>query len=426
MRSTITVLALALALAALPASAQFPINTTFMDSNSSGWIISSYAGSNFTPCLTSGNAACGNDPVGQGWLRLTDNVAQANGEAGYAYFNTAFPSTQGFAVDFEYVSWGGTGADGIGVILFDGSTSTFQVGAPGGSFGYAADFDNSTGCQYGGTYTDPGLSNGFLGFALDEYGNFQEPADRCKNGGPGQTPESISLRGPGNGDNSGTNYQFIAGTATLIPAIDSPGGTMRPAQTTYYRHVIIYVTPNGGGTINYTVKWMTSLFGTFSTVLQGTYTLPTGYTMPSTLKLGFTSSTGGSTNFHEIRNVKVSYPADLAVTKTHSGTPGSGGTTTYTIRVTNNGPVNVAGAPLVDPLPTGVTLTATPTCTVTTGTGTCSVTSGMTSPIKATLNLNNGAVATLSAPVRLPTGTPQQIINTATIAPAPTNPDPRP
>lgn len=402
------------ALVAVPAAAQFPINTTFMDSNSTGWVPGANTGSTFTPCLTSGNAACGNDPAGQGWLRLTDT---GNNEAGYAYFDTAFPSSQGFAIDFEYVAWGGTGADGIGVILFDGSTPTFRIGAPGGSFGYAADYNNS-GCNFEAPNAGlPGLSNGFLGFALDEFGNFQNPGDRCKVGGTAAVPESISVRGPGNGANDGTNYQFIAGTGTLTIPIDSPGGTTRPVNTTYYRHVLIYVTPNATGTVTYTVKWMTSLFGGFSTVLTGT----TGViATPATLKLGFTASTGGSTNYHEIRNVKVSYPADLAVTKTHSGTPGSGGTTTYTMTVTNNGPVNVVGATLTDLLPTGVTLTVTPTCSVTTGTGTCSVTTGTTSPIKVSLNLNNGAVATITAPVQLPVGTQQQIINTATVAP-PTN-----
>jgi uncharacterized repeat protein (TIGR01451 family) len=327
-------------------------------------------------------------------------------------------------VDFEYVAWGGTGADGIGVVLFDGSVtqSTFRVGAPGGSFGFAADYNNS-GCQFSATHLD-GLHSAYLGFALDEFGNFENAADRCKVGGPAAVPDSISLRGPGDGANDGTNYQYIAGTARLTSGIDSPGGTTRPLPGTYFRRVIIYVTPNGNGTVSYTVTWMTSLYGSFSTVLTGT----TGViTTPSTLKLGFTASTGGSTNYHEIRNVKVSYPADLAVDKTHSGTPGSGGTTTYTMHVTNNGPVNVVGATLTDPLPTGVTLTAIPTCAVTTGTGTCSVTSGTTSPINVSLNLNSGAVATITAPVQLPVGTPQQIINTATIAPpaniTDTNPD---
>ncbi|HQR65807.1 MAG TPA: C25 family cysteine peptidase [Thermoanaerobaculia bacterium] len=397
-------------LAALPAAAQFPINESFMTNSAPGWIFGANTGSTFTPCLTSGNATCGNDPSGQGWLRLTDT---GGNEAGYAYYNTAFPSNQGFAIDFEYVAWGGNGADGIGVILFDGSTTTFRIGAPGGSFGYAADYRTAApACDFGDTL--PGLSNGYLGFAFDEFGNFENPADRCKNGGPGAVPDSISMRGPGNGANSATNYAYIAGTGTLTPGIDSPGGTTRPAPTSYYRHVLIYVTPNGNGTVTYTVKWMTSLYGAFTTVLTGT----TGVlTTPATLKLGFTASTGGSNNYHEVRNVKVSYPADLAVTKVHSGTPGSGGTTTYTMTVTNNGPVNVTGATLTDPLPTGVTLTATPTCTITSGTGSCTVNSGTSSPINVTVNLNNGAVATINAPVQLPVGTPQQLINTATITP---------
>jgi len=419
MRIAALALAIAVAFGALPAAAQYLINTTFMDSNSTGWVLSAYAGSNFTPCLTSGNAACGNDPVGQGWLRLTNATAQANGEAGVAYYNTAFAVSQGFAVDFEYVAWGGTGADGIGVILFDGSTSTVTVGAPGGSFGYAADYNTATGCTFGSTQ-DPGLTNGYLGLALDEYGNFEFASDRCKNGGSGaQTPDSISVRGPGNGDNSGNNYLYLAGTGTLTPGIDSPGGATRPANTTYYRHVIITVVPNTGvtpNTVTVNVSWMTSLYGSFTTVLSGTYTLPNGYVTPSTLKLGFTASTGGSTNFHEIRNVKVSYPADLAVTKTHSpASPAPGSQVTYTITTTNNGPNNVTGAVLTDPVPSGLT-GVTWTCAVT-GTGSCSAANGSGNSVYEVLNLNNGAHATVTVTGTLPNTTPQQQVNTATITP---------
>jgi uncharacterized repeat protein (TIGR01451 family) len=400
MRASSLIIAIAIILA-LPAAGQFPINESFMTGSAPGWIFGANTGSTFTPCLTSGNAACGNDPAGQGWLRLTDT---GGNEAGFAYFDTSFPSSQGFSIDFEYVAWGGNGADGIGIILFDGATSTFRIGAPGGSFGYAAD------CPATGLL---GLSNGYLGFAIDEWGNFKNAGDRCKNGGPGPTPDSISVRGPGNGDNSGTNYAYIAGTGALTPGIDSPGGATRPLPTSYYRHVLIYVTPNGDGTVTYTVKWLTSLFGSFTTVLTGT----TGaLTTPATLKLGFTASTGGSNNYHEVRNVKVSYPADLAVTKTHSPpSPVPGGSVTYTMVVTNNGPVNVTGASFFDTVPanlSGVTWT----CTVT-GTGSCSAASGSGNQITVSLNLNNGASATITATGTLPNTTPQQLINTATITP---------
>ena len=410
MRKVALTIAIAV-LVTLPAAAQlFPINESFMNATAPGWVFGAYAQSNFTPCLTSANAACGNDPSGKGWLRLTDSTGQTNGEAGYAFYDTAFPSSQGFAVDFEYVSWGGTGADGIGVIFFDGSVTqgTFRIGAPGGSFGYAGDSTSNPQLQ--------GVHLGYLGVAIDEYGNF-ETTDRGKFGSnPGNviTPDSISIRGPGDGYNGASNYAYIDGTGTLPAGIDyHPGGTItiRPNLGLYYRRVVVTVVPSGAGA-TYTVVWKTAIAGPFIQVLSGTIAT---ITTPSTLKLGFTASTGGSTNYHEIRNVKVSYPANLVVTKTHTpAAPTPGSTLTYTMVVTNNGPVNVAGASFIDTIPslTGVTWT----CAVT-GTGSCSAASGSGTNILLDLDLNNAAYATIIATGTLPNTTPQQLINTATITP---------
>ena len=266
MRKVALTIAIAV-LVTLPAAAQlFPINESFMNATAPGWVFGAYAQSNFTPCLTSANAACGNDPSGKGWLRLTDSTGQTNGEAGYAFYDTAFPSSQGFAVDFEYVSWGGTGADGIGVIFFDGSVTqgTFRIGAPGGSFGYAGDSTSNPQLQ--------GVHLGYLGVAIDEYGNF-ETTDRGKFGSnPGNviTPDSISIRGPGDGYNGASNYAYIDGTGTLPAGIDyHPGGTItiRPNLGLYYRRVVVTVVPSGAGA-TYTVVWKTAIAGPFIQVLS--------------------------------------------------------------------------------------------------------------------------------------------------------------
>ncbi|HEX6592505.1 MAG TPA: hypothetical protein VF050_10945, partial [Moraxellaceae bacterium] len=79
-----------------------------------------------------------NPTVTGGWLRLTTN----NGDQrGYAYYNTAFNVNQGFTIDFEFASWGGDGADGMIMFLFDGSVTSgnFRSGAAGGSLSYAND-----------------------------------------------------------------------------------------------------------------------------------------------------------------------------------------------------------------------------------------------------------------------------------------------
>ncbi|HEU0291727.1 MAG TPA: sortase [Anaerolineales bacterium] len=76
--------------------------------------------------------------------------------------------------------------------------------------------------------------------------------------------------------------------------------------------------------------------------------------------------------------------ADLAITKTDSITSVSaGGTTTYTIRVTNNGPSNVTGAILSDPAATGLSKTAVA----------CSATPGQCVTAPTVVQLEGGAFA---------------------------------
>ena len=72
-------------------------------------------------------------------------------------------------VQFDYATWGGTGADGLAFFLYDGSTSSgsFHAGASGGSLGYAS--CNST----------PGLSNAYIGVGFDEFGNFTNLGAIC-------------------------------------------------------------------------------------------------------------------------------------------------------------------------------------------------------------------------------------------------------
>lgn len=91
--------------------------------------------------------------------------------------------------------------------------------------------------------------------------------------------------------------------------------------------------------------------------------------------------------------------ADLRVTKSDtlsSYTPGL--PSTYEIIVTNAGPGDVLAAQLIDDLPNGLSINGAVTCT-TSLPSSCSITSGTTEPVQATLNLANGATATISIPV---------------------------
>ena len=311
-------LLLMIALLPVVPAAALTITQNFMSNSAPGWVLGGSA------TLTSGGA----DPAGQGWLRLTPATTN---QAGFAYYNTAYSTANGFLIEFEYGSWGGTSADGFVVYLFDGATPTFNIGNFGGSLGYA------NGCS-----PDPGLSRAYIGIAFDEYGNFSNPADRCKNGGPGQRANSVTVRGEGNGIDNGTNYAYLTHNqlSTATQRIDCPSsqcGTSRPSPLSYYRKVRILMYPSGG-TYNVQVEMQFVQGDPYETVIS-TYTLPTPI-YPS-LKIGFSAATGGSTNNHEIRNLTIDVfdaIADKQITGGFNGTLFAGSQVPYLVNVTNNGP----------------------------------------------------------------------------------------
>ena len=109
--------------------------------------------------------------------------------------------------------------------------------------------------------------------------------------------------------------------------------------------------------------------------------------------------------------------ADLSVTKTDSADPIlTGGSTLYTVVVTNNGPDDVTGASLVDTVsfPTG-TFTVSDETIVFSGGGNATVLIEPDGPDITNLSLANGETATLSFIVTVDSGT-GTITNTATVS----------
>ncbi|MBB6500680.1 Ig-like domain-containing protein [Pedobacter cryoconitis] len=317
----------------LQANAQFTITQSFMGSSVTGITI----GGNAT--LTSG----GVDPTNQGWLRLTPAALT---QAGYAYINQSFPSTLGVLADFEYKTWRPTnptfgGADGIGVFLFDASVP-FKLGANGGSLGYAP--STSSGIT--------GLGGGYIGLGLDEFGNYSSPNDG-RNGGPGQVPNSVVLRGPTT-TNAATTNTYLAGldvNATFGLPIGY--GTLiatRPTDAQFYRRVQVQIVPTGvPNTYMVTVNWTTTPNGAFTQLFQ--YTLTTLTPVPANLKIGFASSTGGGYNNHEIRNLIVTTPGGVRVLKSVDKlTANVGDQLTYTVNATNQTPAYLQGLTFTDAL----------------------------------------------------------------------------
>lgn len=93
--------------------------------------------------------------------------------------------------------------------------------------------------------------------------------------------------------------------------------------------------------------------------------------------------------------------ADITVSKTDgAATYTPGGTTTYTITVSNTGADAVAGATVNDALPAGAVLSAPWTCSAVSGS--CAAASGGTvgdTAISVTVDLDSGGTATISVPV---------------------------
>lgn len=258
------------------------ITETFKNSTAPGWV---FAGSGYTPTLTSGTAGADGNAVGDGWLRLT---TPGTNQATSAYYNTAFTAANATVfAKFDFESYGGTGADGITFFLFDGAVP-FSVGAHGGSLGYAQKT-----IAGGAEYDHAGLAGGYLGIALDEYGNFSAASEGrvggYNNGGTSLVPDAIAVRGPGSGYDG---YAYLGGSGTLAQSIDS---ATRPVQTNTVQMLLsatnqLTVTLQQGGTSPQTVLYMDL----------------SGYSRPETLKFGFSSGTGASTNFHDVRNLNVS------------------------------------------------------------------------------------------------------------------------
>ncbi|MGI4806367.1 MAG: beta strand repeat-containing protein, partial [Janthinobacterium lividum] len=324
--------------------AQFPYTNSFTTSSATGVVVGG------TAYLTAGDSRT-TDTQGNGYLRLTSN---ANSQAGYAYVSNSFPSTKGISTSFEYFTYGGTGADGISFFLFDASVTTFRVGDYGGSLGYSYSISN-------------GLSKGYLGIGLDEFGNFS--ASGFGPGGTGVAPNSVTIRGAW--DDSRGGYYMLNTTQVSSGSygFTTIGSSAARAQSgaTGYRKVYIDIIPNINGGYNITVKIQHDAVSTPVTIVNNLYYSKAA---PANLKFGFAASTGGSNNYHEIRNVSVTLPASsqsALTTPTQSNqtlTTCSNNTGTVNISSgfvttnTPNGSINTASVDL-DPTTTGIQTTYT-------------------------------------------------------------------
>ena len=268
------------------------------------------------------------DASGSGWLRLTGNANNDQGQA--LYTGGSFSALTGLRISFNYVSWtgGSPGADGIAVFLYD-ATQNMAGAILGGGLGY---------CKGAGAY---------LGIAMDEYGNFSNGGDRCTGGGgPGRVPQTLSIRGPSTSSNP-----FI--TNTLVPGnIDNPANVTRPT----LNQVVVTLVPSS--TVGYIIS-VDFRNGPGGALVNLVSNVNFPYTAPAALSVGIAASTGGSKNIHEINSLVVSGNAPPQPTLNKSFNPpimSTGGTSTLVLNLNStNNSVATLTALFRDTFPAGVT-----------------------------------------------------------------------
>ena len=141
------------------------------------------------------------DPANQGALRFTNGYPFGKNEGGAIVSAVPFDASNGVQITFKSVTYrgdsgGGTGdgADGISFFLINGNGSTApSVGSEGGSLAYTC----SNPGNIGGHPVIDGVTGGYLGLGIDEYGNFLNAGDNTATGF-GQQGQRIGLRGAGN------------------------------------------------------------------------------------------------------------------------------------------------------------------------------------------------------------------------------------
>jgi MSHA biogenesis protein MshQ len=204
----------------------------------------------------------------------------------------SYPSQDNYVeIEFEHNAYDGNGADGVVLVLSDASVVPV-AGAYGGSLGYA----NRTG--------ENGFAGGWLGFGLDEFGNFSNPTEG-RNGGPGRVRDAIVIRGHGDTQN---DYKYITGTSSLNPGVDNPYSSS-PAPGYRYRFSIDTRTEKT------LLKVERDTGSGYSTVIDWkdvTQTSPA----PENFRVSFTASTGASDNIHSID--------DFTMNALYCGTIGEG------------------------------------------------------------------------------------------------------
>lgn len=259
-------------------------------------------------------------PVIQGnRLRLTSATTNVST---WATLLRPFPAAGNkVTIEFDHYAYGGTGGDGIAVVLSDAAVAPV-VGAYGGSLGYAQKSNPGSDCTTAGGC--PGFAGGWLGVGIDEYGNYSAAVEGRFGGTAGLVPDGVAVRGSGSGV---SGYRYLRGTGTLTPSVD---GSFSPA----HRYRIIVDHTNG---INAYTSVERNTGSGYVALIAPFDAKDPGYSqsqIPSRFIMSLVGSTGTTSNIHEIDNLSVCTVQALVAPTLHhiriehggSACTGTGGT----------------------------------------------------------------------------------------------------
>ncbi|MFM5193329.1 DUF6701 domain-containing protein [Aeromonas media] len=240
---------------------------------SNNWVVARSSG-DFTPAIVNGR------------LGMTQASPKQSTSATY---QRLFPAANNLVtIEFDQYAHGGSGADGMAVVLSDARV-TPQPGAFGGPLGY--------GFKPGVN----GFAGGWLGVGIDEYGNFSGEGGATNKG---RRKQSVVVRGSGS-----SGYNYLKGTCKdgadnangncLSPTVDSGSDSNRP-----HRYRLTIDSRIGGQSL---VKVERNTGGVYSTLIDSfNAAAQSGQAaIPENLLLSLTGSTGDATNAHQIDNVQI-------------------------------------------------------------------------------------------------------------------------
>jgi hypothetical protein len=246
----------------------------FSDATLSDTWVTARSNGTFTPQVINGR------------LRMTQAVAN---QATSATYQRLYPAANNLVVvEFDYLAYGGSGADGLAVVLSDANV-TPQPGSFGGPLGY--------GFKPG----IPGFAGGWLGFGLDEFGNFSNEGGSAN---VGRRRQSVVVRGSGSGT---SGYRYLRGTCNN-GSTNTNGNCLSPTvdgnQTNPHRYRFTIDSRAAGNTLvsvdRDSGSGFVNLIAPFNAQSQ------TGQApVPENFLLSLSGSTGGSTNIHELDNLSI-------------------------------------------------------------------------------------------------------------------------